>query len=794
MRRLIMFIWVAIIAAGLNANPVIREIRTASNNVLVVFLHDTNMTKQLNTNLPQWKINGEQPLRINRYSMESDTCDNHVYLETSLLREGTEYKISTPYGDTTVLFRDDSIFCEAIKTNQAAYSALSKNNYANFAIWLGDGGGKQISGALPEYEVYEQYTGKVVANGVLSEVGNSGSSGDYVYKISLAEVPEGGPYKIVVKGYGCSHPFGVGGIFSKRLAYTMFRAQYYQRCGCPIKSPYGMDIRQKPCHSTIYKFNGSIGEANILVSGSEPTFKCYGGYHDAGDADRRAYHMSNPIINLMIYEAFPDLFYDGQYNIPDKFDEDYNIIGKGNGIPDIIDEAVWGTLIWEFLQNEDGSIQWGTETKGYPEPFDAPLDLDNKKYGTVRTSDTAAAIGAGLFLHLARIIKPYDTAYSRILVQRAEKSFDFVSKRMAAPEKLYYYVQKYLIDGDNAAHEQIKSMKNLVDSYSANVFGCNGYSLNDNKFDNPAYFFSYVVEKERSTDSSVVAYFKSALKAAADVNLAELPKYAYPVGNNPTGTSWGHNVMQPLYSCAPLLHWSYTKEQKYMDGACALMNYLLGQNPLGISYVTGLGFHQVHNPHDRECAYTIGKGWGPKPGITIFGPGVLWSQGGAGATTFPSISTLPKERQFGDDRNSISSAEFTIFETMSHNALFTVLSNGGTWDESVDPYASQQVSSKGKMQRNVNQLSKPVAVVSLGDRSLKIALTLSSSSQISGGLYTMNGAKVMNIDLGRLNAGLHSFTLPVSGSVSQNLAGNILICKLSIDNRFEVSTVFNRMD
>ena len=122
--------------------------------------------------------------------------------------------------------------------------------------------------------------------------------------------------------------------------------------------------------------------SNIVVTGDEPTMTVYGGYHDAGDTDRRAYHMANPVINLMLYEAFPDLFVDDQFNIPDKFDENFNILGKGNGIPDIIDEAEWGTLAWEYLQNEDGSIHFGTETKGYADG--APYDIaDKHRYGTV---------------------------------------------------------------------------------------------------------------------------------------------------------------------------------------------------------------------------------------------------------------------------------------------------------------------------------------------------------------------------------------------------------------------------
>jgi len=86
-----------------------------------------------------------------------------------------------------------------------------------------------------------------------------------------------------------------------------------------------------PCHTTIYKTNQPIGEARLVVVENEPTFTAYGGYHDAGDADRRTYHMDVTASLLTTYEAFPQLLTDEQYNIPDKFDEKYNILGKGSG-------------------------------------------------------------------------------------------------------------------------------------------------------------------------------------------------------------------------------------------------------------------------------------------------------------------------------------------------------------------------------------------------------------------------------------------------------------------------------
>ena len=766
------------------ADLTIQEIRTASDNVLVIVLKSNVLNvNEVSTTPSSWTINDEAPLAVNRYAMVADKCDHHVYLTTAPLEEGKSYAIKTPYGDTTVTFSDHTILCESIKTNQVAYSALCSTNFANFAIWLGDGGKKKIEGTLPTYEVFEQYTGSVVADGMLKEVGSDNTSGDFVYRIDLSTVPEGGPYKISVKGIGCSYPFGIGTTFSRRLAYTIFRGQYYQRCGCPIKAPYGLDIREKPCHTIVYQVNGTPGEANLTVSGSEPSFACYGGYHDAGDADRRMFHMSNPVINLMVYEAFPDLFFDGQYNIPDRFDDSYNIIGKGNGIPDIIDEAAWGTLVWEYLQNDDGSIQYGTETKGYPEPFAAPLDQDDKKYGTLKPDDRAAAIGAGLFMHLARIIRPYDTTHSNELAARAQKSYSFIGSRIKKPEDLYYNIQKYLFDGDESAHEKVKSLKTAVDDYKDNLFSCNGYSINNDKFDNPGYFLSYLVEKNRPTDAAVCDYFKAALKAAADVNLAELAKYAYPVGNNPSANSpWGHNVMQPLYACAPLLHWRFTDDQKYFDGACDMLNYILGLNPLGICFVTTLGFNRIHNPHDRESAYTAGKGWGPKPGITIFGPGIVSSYGSADLETFPEIGSLPSERKFGDDMASICTAEFTIFETMSHYALFTVLSNGGTWDETDDPFATQQVGIKGAVRDNSSRSGLTQPEIHISNGRLRISFPVNPEGRLSGGLFLLNGKKLLGFTVGTPIDLQNSVSVRIDAVSLRRIAGALLICRLTADN------------
>jgi endoglucanase len=261
----------------------------------------------------------------------------------------------------------------------------------------------------------------------------------------------------------------------------------------------------------------------------------------------------------------------------------------------------------------------------------------------------------------------------------AEKAFQYGRKDMAGPEKLYYYIQKYLLTGDKKAHDIVKEMYTITDSLKYHLFRTQGYSLNDVHFDNPAYFYSYIVEKDMPTDQKIVDFFLSVLKAAADSNIAMLYLHAYPVGNNSRqDAGWGHNVKQPKYASIPLLYLSISREQSYFDAASELMSNKVGLNPIGISYLTGTGFHRVHNPHDRESAYHEKTGLGQKPGVTIFGPGVTgwWRK----SPVLPHLSELAPERRFVDDLKAINFTEFTIFETQAYEALYTVIAGGGKWN------------------------------------------------------------------------------------------------------------------
>lgn len=80
---------------------------------------------------------------------------------------------------------------------------------------------------------------------------------------------------------------------------------------------------------------GRIFEVVEATATDEALPEVTGGWHDAGDYDRRPSHLM--VVNDLAhaYLMSPATFAGGQLNLPES----------GNGIPDIVDEARWGVEV-----------------------------------------------------------------------------------------------------------------------------------------------------------------------------------------------------------------------------------------------------------------------------------------------------------------------------------------------------------------------------------------------------------------------------------------------------------------
>lgn len=107
--------------------------------------------------------------------------------------------------------------------------------------------------------------------------------------------------------------------------------------------------------------------------------------------------------------------------------------------------------------------------------------------------------------------------------------------------------------------------------------------------------------------------------------------------------------------------------------------------------------------------------------------------------------------------NCISIAEFTIFETMCHYALYTVLSDGGTWDETDDPFEKQQVNTKKQPPPSRNAVNSVPAIKALfSGNSLQLNMAIPAPTRLCGTLFLLNGKTLCSFyrDIGTAGKGV----------------------------------------
>ncbi len=447
-----------------------------------------------------------------------------------------------------------------------------------------------------------------------------------------------------------------------------------------------------------------------VVRTSGPRLDVHGGYHDASNPPRYAYHLEVPIVLMTTYEAFPQDFTSNQFNIPVNFDANYNIVAGGNGIPDLLNEVNWGLMFFTNVQstpNEPaGAVPLGSGAYNAGAPWGDNMDMDTSIYTTITNTGWSCGLAAGAFINYARLIQPYNATLSAAFQSRGVAAYNAAGGRQTATEKLYYNIQYYLLTGNTAASNYIEgnytSAQNFPNSYDDEVGGF----ATDGSIWMASYFMSYLLATNQPTDPTVVAYFKSLLQQAADKQAGYVTNDAYPCGwptnENPyTQNNFfsGAFTSQGEFGYPCLMEWALTGTQKYIDAVSQLMDYDQGVNPIGKCYMSGIGFNQVCNPEQFESIYAQEQGWGgPQPGVTVYGPGVTQaSQDETGAAQIPNPNNLPRERVWVDDLGNYQWNEFTVGQCeVWPAAVYPVLAQGVSWKPAngepfLDPAASVTV-------------------------------------------------------------------------------------------------------
>ncbi len=722
------------LALELSATPAMVGLHTASPNVIVVVLEDSASVREDSPNplpppsLPSgWTVDGRPPDRVCRYTVPYDqlrrddaansfpvTVRHKIYLVLpQSLQEGRTYAVATPYGNGDLVFSSVAAFCESVKVNQEGYSGVATSRFANLGVFMGDGGSMTFGSPLT-YDVVEEGAGRTVLTGQARYMGDDTAktgvaSGEHVYRLSLNDAPSGGPYFVSVRGFGRSRSFGIGDDYTRKIAYTVTRGLYHQRCGIALKQPFTAFTRGV-CHTRIYDVRADVDHhpMPIPIPFGTPHLDhvIIGGYHDAGDFDRRPMHTVIPLLMLNYFEAFPMHFVDNQYDIPES----------GNTIPDFLDEALWGLKLWENLQIVEtsdplvGAVRPGTGD-AHAKFGSYTAATDPYDYATYAVADSAGSrstggslgsdvtsLCAGMFAQASRLLRPYDVSRADRLLNRAQAAWRYLKKRFpelnnpadpAVRRSRYMYaaLQMYLATGDSDCHAIFRNAADFI-VLQGGRWPEQYLPGNSAAACKTAHFISYLPQRPRAgMDQAFADLLKSKLISTADAGTYMGPPpegKPYPQGVTKFmgwGTATAQGMYADVYAFASLFA-TGSRKQVFINAVAQYSDYSLGLNPMGMSYYTGLGTDRPQSPCHADSYFTRQRlgdhasdatSLGNVPGILIYGPTEGRSRAGhqlvVSNQLYPVFEDLPAERRWGDGWLLINCNEFTTWETMVWNVV-----------------------------------------------------------------------------------------------------------------------------
>lgn len=511
-----------------------------------------------------------------------------------------------------------------------------------------------ISTCACRFQVIRTSDRKCVFDGVAVKKGLDPSSKDEVWQIDFSGLKEEGHFYIT-DGKGEKSPvFSISSHVYSSLKRDLLKAFYFQRCGCALTKEYAGVYTHAACHTTPAVFY----EDYINHTDNPRTFELTGGWHDAGDFGRYTTAGAVAVAHLLYaYMLFPE-----------SFQESVNIPESGNGIPDILNECLY-ELKWLLkMQAPDGGVYHKLTAYRHAE-FIMPEE-DHDQFLIYPVSSMAAGDFAGIMALAYRIYKPFLPDFAAKALMAARKAFDWLLKNPYTgfhnPEGSNTGEYDDECDMDERMWAAAELLCSDPESNPEYLSELEKYVFSDiNKTDfgwtdvSGLAMLSVLTDPAHRAGTKTEQVFRSALFTETDRLLNILSGSGYLLAMNPEDFCWGSNMVvcnrSMLFILSALLS-SGPKAEEYKQAAQEHLHYLLGRNPLNISYVTGHGEHAFKHPHNRPTF---------ADGIELPMPG--WVSGGPFRTPCdPKAMELipegtPPMKCYVDEVESYSTNEITIY-------------------------------------------------------------------------------------------------------------------------------------
>lgn len=626
------------------------------------------------------------------------------------LAEGDVIRISfddAAFQALTTTFAPSTTISEAIHVNLTGYDPDDIRKIGFLSSWNGwqldpglTEGGRgvpQVWGEPMTFHIVNEATGARDYTGqtVLAAPADAPTdldtnfAGTDVWQMNFSAFKGSGSFHLVVEDVGRSQSFGIADDHWSDIFETAFSGFYHARSGIALDNRWSDWTRERSLHPddgivTVYATDVTLIETGngylwdlpfdkfeqvIAGATTEVVEGAWGGWHDAGDWDRRTSHMepARQLLELMQF-ARGNWVMRAQGSIPETV----------NNTPDLIDEAAWGLGIFRRMQTEEGGIRGGVEGDAYRSHGAGSWFEPTQLYAyapDIWSSWEYAASAA----RLARLLGPHDPVEAAGWLDSAQRAMAW-----AEAESTPWVAE------NGPLHLELNDSRNLA---ALELYIATGEArwhdlfkeTSNHRTDRDLAYYEYQTEAAFHYAMLNIALTDPVIAARARANFLKQVQWYLDNALN-SGFGYSFNPYSPnsgtfgaptptdaahFFVRAHIL----TGEARYLSAVIDEVQYALGANPMNMAFLTGL--EDIRGPEEILHADADSLGRDPPPGIVIFGESRYgiepreWYHDTMEPYVWPLFHQRPGNETYNGYYGFVPSAEFTVMRSISDMAYVT---------------------------------------------------------------------------------------------------------------------------
>ncbi|KAA9132741.1 cellulase [Marinihelvus fidelis] len=474
------------------------------------------------------------------------------------------------------------------------------------------------TGSARPFTVVDSESGEAVFSGETTESAQWPFSSGDVALADFSGLRAPGRYRVEVEGIGASHAFNIGDAVYAALSDAATKAYYYNRASTALPEAFaGRWARAAGHPDTQVMIHASAASAE-RPSGS--VIASPRGWYDAGDYGKYIVNSGISTYTLLAaLERDPGRYAARELGIPES----------GNGVPDLLDEVMWN-IDWMLTMQDpnDGGVYHKLTTLNFVGEV-MPADTHEQRY--VVQKGTAAALNFAAVMAVAsRVVGAYETTYpgrAAEMLAAAERAWQWAQ---AHPDLPYRQPDDVKTGGygdrefsDEFAWAAAEMFITTGDSryWEAVDFAATGAAVPGWSQVSGLAWMSLARHAGELADAADTALIGNRIVELADAVMATGRQSAWGVPLEKSDFVWGSNSVVLNRAMMLLQAYDLAGNVDYLDGAQALLDWVLGRNPTGYSFVTGHGgktpMHIHHRPSQADGVVDPVPGFvagGPQPG------------------------------------------------------------------------------------------------------------------------------------------------------------------------------------